>query len=197
MHRPALHRLARVERIPHALPGIKGALASFVNATLAWITVPRDCTPRRTPASPATPPSPRLQDTVRLSADGIAKVLGDLEARVLRTMWRLGEPATAREVHEAVIVEHRVSPLTTITVLNKLVTKRILTRRKIDDVFHYTPTMDEETFRAMVSRRVVEGILSFGPEAVSASLVDVLAERDPEQLEELGRLIRRRLREQG
>lgn len=140
---------------------------------------------------------PRLQDTVRLSADGIAKVLGDLEARVLVTLWTLGEPATGRTVHEAVILDHRVSPLTTITVLNKLVAKRILTRRKVDDVFHYAPTMDEETFRAMVSRRVVEGILSFGPEAVSASLVDVLAERDPEQLEALGRLIRRRLREQG
>ena len=81
--------------------------------------------------------------------------------------------------------------------LNKLVDKQILTRRKIDDLFHYAPTMDEATFRAMVSRRVVEGILSFGPEAVAASLVDVLAERDPAQLEELGRLIRRRLREQS
>lgn len=151
----------------------------------------------RTLRRPAAPVTPRLHDTVRLSAEGIAKVLGDLEARVLETMWAFGEPATAREVHEAVIVAHRVSPLTTITVLNKLVTKRILTRRKVDDLFRYRPTMDEDAFRALVSRRVVEGILSFGPEAVSASLVDVLAERDPEQLEELGRLIRRRLREQG
>lgn len=160
-------------------------------------TVTKDRSPRKRSAVPPTPATPRLQDTVRLSADGIAKVLGDLEARVLETMWALDEPATAREVHEAVIVEHRVSPLTTITVLNKLVDKRILTRKKVNDVFHYAATMGEDTFRSMVSRRVVEGILSFGPEAVSASLVDVLAERNPEQLEELGRLIRRRLREQG
>lgn len=143
------------------------------------------------------PPAPRLHDTVRLSADGIAKVLGDLEARVLQTIWALQEPATARAVHDAVVIAHAVSPLTTITVLNKLVAKRILTRKKVDDVFRYAATMTEDAFRSMVSRRVVEGILSFGPEAVSASLVDVLAERNPEQLEELGRLIRRRLREQG
>lgn len=139
---------------------------------------------------------PRLQDTVRLSADGLAKVLGDLEARLLQTMWTLGKPSTARAVHEAVVKRHKISSLTTITVLNKLVVKKILVRRKVDDLFHYETTQSEEAFRAHVSRRVVEGILSFGPQAVSASLVDVLAERNPEQLEELGRLIRRRLREQ-
>jgi len=159
--------------------------------------VPKDPVPRRRPAITSTTPTPRLHDTVRLSADGVAKVLGDLEARVLQTMWAIGTPASARVVHAAVVKRHPVSPLTTITVLNKLVDKQILTRRKVDDLYHYEPTMDEAAFRTMVSRRVVEGILSFGPEAVSASLVDVLAERDPAQLEELGRLIRRRLREQG
>lgn len=141
--------------------------------------------------------APRLQDIVRLSAEGVAKVLGDLEARLLQAMWELGKPATAREVHEAIVKRHPVSPLTTTTVLNKLVTKKILSRRKIGDLYHFQPRLNEHEFRAVVSRRVVEGILSFGPEALSASFVDVLAERDPEQLEELGRLIRRRLREQG
>jgi len=142
-------------------------------------------------------PVPQLQDTVRLSADGVAKVLGDLEARLLQAMWKLDKPATAREVHEAIVKRHPVSPLTTTTVLNKLVTKKILSRRKIGDLYHFTPRLDEQEFRTVVSRRVVEGILSFGPAALSASFVDVLAERNPEQLEELGRLIRRRLREQG
>ncbi|HWE42462.1 MAG TPA: hypothetical protein VG432_08150 [Gemmatimonadaceae bacterium] len=37
----------------------------------------------------------------------------------------------------------------------------------------------------------------FGPEVMAASFVDVLAERDPERLAELGRLVRRKLRDQG
>ena len=49
---------------------------------------------------------------------------------------------------------------------------------------------------AHTSRRVVEGMLSFGPDVMAASFVDVLAERDPEQLAELGRLVRRKLRDQ-
>ena len=133
---------------------------------------------------------------MRLSAEGLAKVLGDLEARVMRAMWAIGRPAPTRVVHALVAQEHRVEPLTVITVLNKLVTKGLLSRRKRDDLFHYEPRFSEAEFMVHASRRVVEGILSFGPEAVAASLVDVLAEQDPEHLAELGRLIRRKLKEQ-
>jgi predicted transcriptional regulator len=144
---------------------------------------------------PAADARPRLQDTVRLSADGLAKVLGDLEARVLRAVWDLGAPAPARAVHERVAEEHPVAPLTVITVLNKLVDKHVLERHKEHDLFHYSARMTEPEFVAHASRRVVEGILSFQPEAVAASMVDVLAERDPEHLAELARLIRRRIKE--
>lgn len=140
---------------------------------------------------------PKLQDTVRLSADGLAKVLGDLEARVLRAVWVIDRPATAREVHERVIDEHAVSPLTTITVLNRLVGKRVLKRGKSGDRIHFVARLDEAAFMSHVSRRVVEGVLSFDTDAVAASFIDVLAERDPEQLAVLARLIRKRLRERS
>lgn len=150
--------------------------------------------PRKRP--PQSDQHPRLQDTVRLSADGLAKVLGDLEARVLRAVWHLGAPVPARRVFEHVTVEHPVSPLTVITVLNKLVDKRVLDRQKRDDLFHYSARMAEPEFVAHVSRRVVEGVLAFSPDAVAASMVDVLAERDPEQLAGLARLIKERMRQQ-
>lgn len=141
------------------------------------------------------PPSPQLQDTVRLSADGLAKVLGDLEARVLRVVWEIARPATAREIHTHLVQVHVVSPLTTITVLNRLTAKRVLDRTRQDGRYHFAARLDEASFMAHASRRVVEGILSFGRDAVAASFVDVLAEQDPAQLEELARLVRRKLRE--
>lgn len=137
----------------------------------------------------------RLQDTVRLSADGLAKVLGDLEARVMRVVWEIGRPTPAREVHERVCREHTVAIHTVITVLNKLVAKGLLRRQKRDDLLHYEPVLTEEQFLARTSRRLVEGILSLGPQAVTTSFVDVLAESDRGRLEELARLIERRLRE--
>ena len=134
---------------------------------------------------------------MRLSADGLAKVLGDLEARVLDVVWRLERPSTARTVHEAVAKNHDVSSLTVITVLNKLVVKGLLARARQHDVFHYRARLSREEFMAVTSRRLVEGILSLGPDAVAASLVDVLAERDPDRLAELARLIERRLQQEG
>lgn len=144
-----------------------------------------------------TTPNPRLQDTVRLSASGLAKVLGDLETRVLRVVWSFGRPVPARPVHERVARRHDVALLTVVTVLNKLVQKGLLRRAKVDDLLHYEARLTEEEFMTHASRRVVEGILSLGPEAVTSSFVDVLAERDPEQLEELAKLVRRRLRERN
>jgi predicted transcriptional regulator len=137
----------------------------------------------------------RLQGTLRLSAEGIAKVLGDLEARVMHTVWEIGEPASARAVHERVSTLHPVALHTVITVLNKLVAKGLVRRGKVDDVLHFEASVSEPEFRRRMSRRAVEGILSLGPSAVAASFVDVLAERDPEQLAELLALVRRRMEE--
>lgn len=140
---------------------------------------------------------PRLQDTVRLSADGFAKILGDLEARVMQAVWSLGAPASAREVHELVARAHKVELLTVITVLNKLVAKGLLSRAKQDELFHYDARITEQELMTIASRKVVESILSLAPDAVAASLVDVLAERDPEQLAELAKLIRKKMKQQG
>ena len=152
--------------------------------------------PHRSDAGARPAPELHLQDTIRLSADGLAKVLGDLEARVMRTVWAIGRPAPAREVHDRVVEEHEVAHLTVVTVLNKLVEKGLLARDKVEGIFHYRACWTEEEFRARVSRRVVEGILSFEPRALAASFVDVLADHSPAQLEELRRLIDERLRQE-
>jgi predicted transcriptional regulator len=149
------------------------------------------------PAPDAPSRELRLHDTLRLSAQGIAKVLGDLEARVMHAIWALGRPATARAVHEAVARDHAVALHTVITVLNRLVGKGLLLREKQEEILHFDACVSEAEFRQRMSRRAVEGILSLGPDAVAASFVDVLAERDPEQLTELLALIQRRMREEA
>lgn len=151
---------------------------------------------RSTDDQPPASPALHLQDTVRLSAEGLGKVLGDLEARVMRTVWAMDHSASAREIHERVRPDHEVAHLTVVTVLNKLVDKGLLARDKVDGVFHYRACWSEERFRAHVSRRLVEGLLGFEPQALATSFVDVLADRDPAQLAELRRLIDQRLREE-
>lgn len=143
-----------------------------------------------------SPKSLRLPETMNLSGSGVGTVLGELESRLMRLCWDAARPLSAREIHDRLRAEHPVSPLTSTTVLNRLVRKGFLSRGRVDGLLHFTARVDEPEFVSQASRRAVEGILSLGAEAVTASIVDVLAERDPEQLAELARLIRRKLREQ-
>lgn len=140
---------------------------------------------------------PRLHGTARLDERGLAKVLGDLEARVLETAWAIGDEAPAREFHERISRRHDVKLLTVVTVLNKLVRKRILTRTRRGGLLHYRARHSREAFEAIASRRLVEGVLGFSRDLVAASLVDVLAETDPQALEELARLVQEKLAERG
>lgn len=140
--------------------------------------------------------SPKLPATMKLSGDGVGTILGQLESRLMRLCWDAQQPLTARQIHELLRIKHPVSPLTSTTVLNRLVEKRLLERERIDGRLHFRARVNESSFVSQASRRAVEGLLSLGAEAVTASFVDVLAERDPAQLAELARLIRQKLREQ-
>lgn len=122
-------------------------------------------------------------------------LLGDLEYRVMEAAWFMSREATARELHARVARTHGVEPVTVVTVCNRLVDKGLLRRSKKDMLYHYAAMMSREEFTDYVSRHVVQRIMALGADAVAASVVDVLAEQDREQLEELGRLVRRRLRE--
>jgi predicted transcriptional regulator len=133
---------------------------------------------------------------LRLSSTGVGMLLGELEQRLMEAVWSLDAPATAREIHESLPRGKDIELITAITVLNRLVKpKGLLKRKKMSDVFHYSPTVPREVFMLDASRHVVERVLALGSDAVTASFVDVLAERDPEQLAELGRLVRKKLRE--
>ena len=137
-----------------------------------------------------------LQDTLKLSSQGAGMLLGELEHALLEAAWTLGRPATARELHARIVKTRRIEQITSVTVLNRLASaKRLLRREKRDDVYHYEPTLSRDEFMLRASRHVAERVLGLGADAVTASIVDVLAERDPEQLAELGRLVRRKLRE--
>ena len=122
-------------------------------------------------------------------------LLGDLEQRVIDAAWKLNRPSTARELHQVVARRHDVAYITTVTVANRLVEKDLMRREKLAQIFHYSPTLSREDFLLHASRHVVRRILGLGARAVTSSLVDVLAEHEPEQLAELARLVRKKLKE--
>ncbi|HXG71549.1 MAG TPA: BlaI/MecI/CopY family transcriptional regulator [Gemmatimonadaceae bacterium] len=137
----------------------------------------------------------KSQDTLRLNESGAGLLLGDLERRLMEAAWAAGCPESARELHDRVARSHKVASITSVTVVNRLVRKGLMRRAKDGDVFHYSATLSRQEFMTRASRHVVRGIMGLGSSAVATSLVDLLAERDPDQLAELGRLVRKKLRD--
>jgi predicted transcriptional regulator len=127
-----------------------------------------------------------------LDSQGLARVLGELEARILETVWALGQP-TIKEVTAQ--LGPQVHFKTVGTVMNRMVEKQLLTRRLRSREFVYAAVLDREAFVQQVASRVLSGLLSdFG----SLTMARFLAGATPEQLAELEQLLaKRRNREEA
>jgi predicted transcriptional regulator len=128
-------------------------------------------------------------NSFKLDQRGLARVLGELEAMVMEAVWVMPEPTVA-EVSDHIGAGAHYK--TVMTVLNRMVDKGLLTRRRDARAFRYAAVEDRALFLERISRRVVEGLLQdFGPLAV-ASFVDAVDAVDPELLAKLEQLVRER-----
>ncbi len=126
----------------------------------------------------------------KLQGTGPARVLGDLQAEIMEVLWRRGE-GTVQDVCEGLAPEEH-NYKTVMTVLNRLASKKVVSRHREGKAFVYTPAKTRDEFVGDVSRGVMAGLVrDLGGLAV-AQFVDVLDEVAPEQLAELERLLQRR-----
>jgi len=128
----------------------------------------------------------------KLDQRGLARVFGELEARIMGVIWEIGEP-TVGDVCARLGTDCNYK--TVMTVMNRLVDKGILSRRRMGRAYNYAPCADRETFLAQVSRNVMEGLLEdFGDLAI-AQFVSAVDRIDSAQLAELQELIQARMDE--
>lgn len=121
-----------------------------------------------------------------LDAQGLARVLGELEAKILEVVWSRGR-ATVKDVTDALGPNTHIK--TVMTVMNRMVEKECLRRERDGRAYYYEPVADRETFMAQVARRVVAGLMTDFRLPTLAHLID---DADPEQLAELEARIRSR-----
>lgn len=128
--------------------------------------------------------------SVRLDHRGMARFFGNLEARIMEVVWQL-EEATVQDVCSYLGGDSNYK--TVMTVLNRLVDKGVLERRKEGRAYVYEPHEGRSAFVRRISRAVIEGLLEdFGTLAI-AQLVDVVDDVGPEQVAELERLLETRM----
>lgn len=128
--------------------------------------------------------------TFRLNHTGLARLFGELEARVMDLVWEHG-PVTVGDIVDRLDDEYHYN--TIMTVMNRLVEKGYLARRREGRAFTYTTVDDRETFLALASRQVAEGLLQdFGLVALT-QFVNAVDQLDPTLLRELRRLASKKL----
>ena len=131
---------------------------------------------------------------------GLSGVLGSLELDVMKAIWKRGPAATLtiREVHDDLNRRRDISFNAVMTVMNRLVDKRLLNRKSGSGrSLIYTARMDRDSFEQRVSAQLAQALVrDFGSTAV-AQFVDALDRADPERLEELKEALKRRGRKQA
>ncbi len=125
-----------------------------------------------------------------LDARGLARVLGELEARIMEVVWQeglLSGPQICAALGEGSHYK------TVLTVANRLVDKGLLSReRRAGRSYQYRATETREAFVQRVSATVAnELVRDFGAHAL-AQLVQAADELSPAYLDELERLVRER-----
>ncbi|MBP6629754.1 MAG: BlaI/MecI/CopY family transcriptional regulator [Kofleriaceae bacterium] len=123
--------------------------------------------------------------------DDAARVLGELEQRVMELLWDVG-PLAVRQVQRR--IGGGLAYTTVMTTLDRLFKKGLLARTKAGLAFVYRPALD----RAEYQRRVVEAalgpLLERGSGPVLAAFVDVAADLSEAHLRQLEELIAARRR---
>lgn len=92
--------------------------------------------------------------------------LGELEAEVMKRLWRRGSPATVRELVDELRAERRIAYTTVQTICDNLFKKGWLHRELDGRAYRYEPTSSGEEYSAQLMRQA----LASSPDQVSAFL---------------------------
>ncbi len=123
---------------------------------------------------------------------GLTAAFGELEVRVLESLWHRGEPASVRGVRE----DFPAAAYTTLmTTLDRLYRKGVLERERSGRAFLYRPRYTRSELEALLAANAIDAFLRNESAALRPALsflVDAFGQRDQALLDELEALVRER-----
>ncbi len=122
---------------------------------------------------------------------GYKKVLGDLEADIMKVVWKHNR-VTVRDVYEQLRLEKTLAYTTVMTIMGRLAEKGLLQKEPQGNAFVYTPTISEDDFGRQVVSEVLDGLLEEFAEPAISHMVDKLGSEDNEKLSKLEQIIKER-----
>jgi predicted transcriptional regulator len=115
--------------------------------------------------------SPEYGIPFRLTPDseGLEKLLGPLEVRVMRIIWQR-ERSTVKQVHRQLAPQHDIAYTTVMTTIVRLAEKGILSRHREGLAFVYIPAITEDGFVTRAVEQVMASLLRDYPSYVARYL---------------------------
>ena len=122
---------------------------------------------------------------------GYTKVLGDLEAEVMKIVWKMNR-ASVRDVYEQLRLQKSLAYTTVMTIMGRLAEKGLLEKEARGNAYIYSPTISEGDFAKMVVSEVMDGLMEEFAEPAMSHMVDRLGSEDNDNLDKLEEIIKER-----
>ena len=116
-----------------------------------------------------------------------ALALGSLERSVMDVLWD-SEELSGNMLFERLGSVHKIRHNTLLTVLERLVKKGLVSKRKEGKFSYYTALLGRDEFTKKIAGPLLDELLAISSGSAIAAFVDN-ARRDPDKLEYLKRLI--------
>jgi predicted transcriptional regulator len=123
----------------------------------------------------------------------VTPLTGELQLQVMSAVWRLGSP-TVEEVRSALPPRYRAAYNTIQTVLNRLVERQLLTRRKVGNAFEYRARLSEAEYLSRSISHTLAGASMDARQAALAQLIGGLKDSELSDLRQVGREMNARRR---
>lgn len=138
-----------------------------------------------------------LPQRINLSSTGVAKILGEAEAKILEILWKQ-KPLSVRDVAGRLrAAGHTLSFNATMTILNRLVAKRVLVKQRSRsnegrDVFLYAPCSDRAAFLKRICHDFFAKVFRDDRLFSAAGFVEAIETLPPKEREELAKMLSKR-----
>ncbi|AJY74671.1 BlaI/MecI/CopY family transcriptional regulator [Paenibacillus beijingensis] len=125
----------------------------------------------------------------KTNESGLNRFFGPLESKIMKVLWD-GPEMTIKDVQAKLGQEKAANFNTVMTVMNRLVDKKVLQKRPLGRASVYRPAQSKEQFLDTQSRELTHDLMEeFGPLVVS-HMLDELEEADAELIEQLEQKIK-------
>jgi predicted transcriptional regulator len=127
----------------------------------------------------------RLLHTSPCVAD-VEPLTGELQQQIMAAVWRLGT-ATVEDVRSALPPRYRAAYNTIQTVLNRLVDRGLLSRKKVVRTFEYRARLSEDEYLSRTIANTLAGASMDARQAALARLIGGMNDAELQDLRQLGR----------